>query len=79
MPRPHYGFGSRYKCPGCGKNVEQGAGYKRLGPFSLHPQCRVSCHLCGEGITPPPVGKAHTVAAFNGDPVHAACKKEATS
>lgn len=75
MPRKHPGYASRYKCPGCGRNVH---GDKvRLGPFPAHPDCKVPCGLCGELLIEPPVGQQHLVSVWLNAPVHLSCKRKA--
>lgn len=75
MPRPHGGFGSRYRCPDCGINVDSRQGYKRYGPWSAHKGCTVTCALCQRPIEEPAIGKGHTIAAWCGEPVHTSCKE----
>lgn len=78
----HYtrgGFGSRYKCPVCSVNVRQGDPHQRIGPFNAHPDCKVTCSLCGEQVTEPPIGRRSEVAVWLNQPVHAACKSEEQS
>lgn len=74
MSRP-FGFaGSSYRCPACQKTVTRG-GYRRLGPFSIHNDCRIDCDLCGKEILPPQIGSQHTVSAWLAKPVHTSCKE----
>lgn len=75
MPRYPYGYGSRYKCPDCHQSVNRAQPYHKVGPWSVHPGCKILCVLCGELMEPPPIGKAHTIAVWCDEPVHTACKE----
>lgn len=75
MSRPKSGYGSRYQCPDCRQNVDRNQPYHRVGPWVTHAGCRAFCVLCGREITPPMLGKAHTVSVWCGEPCHTACKE----
>lgn len=65
----------KYACPGCGGRVMRPEGrHYMLARWSVHNGCTVTCSLCDETIARPAVGQAWKIEAWNGDPVHAACK-----
>lgn len=72
--RGQLGFGSRYICPGCGRQVpkERQVWY---GPFVAHRGCTVTCSLCNEAIPEPQLGQPKHATAWCGYPVHIKCKQ----
>lgn len=71
--RSNPGFGSRYKCPTCGKDTNS-PDRVRYGPFFGHLKCDVTCGLCRQVIDPPPIGRQAMVQVWLNTPVHQACK-----
>lgn len=73
MPRRNPGFGSRYKCPGCGNHVPK-AFMVWYAKFPAHGDCKITCYVCNETIVRPQLGRPKDGEVYLNMPVHKECK-----